>query len=252
MNESSPQASVGAIGVSGPKTRLDQLFCNHLREVSRELYATEVAAAMADLGEPVTDTYLRTLRYGPKRFNPSDAKRRALATVFGVRPEDLPPGSQGRAALDRLWRTKLVTERKQPTNREVSEWLQRYCGVTVTPRYIQQLRDDVADNPSAAIMNALAAYFDVSVDYLLNGHATAGQPHVRQFPSSVQATYSGRERVSSGTASTAARRSKDDEVRLMAMRLLGVSPQGRAFIASVIDDVRGSENLDPPPPETAK
>jgi transcriptional regulator with XRE-family HTH domain len=207
-----------------PKTRLDQLFRDSSRETRRELHATEVAAAMSELGEPVTDTYLRMLRYGPRPFNPSDAKRRALATVLGGRPEDLPAGDAGRTALDKLWQGKLVAELKEPGNREVSEWMRRHHNVMITPRYIQQLRDGVAKNPSAAIVNALAAYFGVPMNYLLD------QPTATTRPADGAETQD---------------ETEDDEVRLMSMRLFGVSPQGRAFIASVIDDVRRSEKLDP-------
>lgn len=226
-----------------PKTRLDRLFRDHSREVQREPYATEVAAAMAKLGEPVTDTYLRVLRYGTRPFNPSEGKRRALATALGGRAEDLPSGDEGRVALDRLWRATLVTERKEPSNREVAEWMRQRHGVTVTTRYIQQLRDGVATNPSAVIANALAAYFNVSVDYLLKGIATT--PPRSNDSAEPPTSHDGRMvRTAHETTPTEAGNDEDD-VRLMAMRLFGVSPQGRAFIASVIDDVRRSENLDP-------
>ncbi|SDZ42443.1 hypothetical protein SAMN05421504_11629 [Amycolatopsis xylanica] len=205
------------------KTRLDQLFRDHSREIRREMHATEMAAAMAELGEPVTDTYLRMLRYGRRPFNPSDGKRRALASILDARPEQLPAGETGRAALNELWQAKLVTERKEPSTREVTDWLRRHHGVAITPRYLQQLRDGVANNPSAAIVGALAAYFGVPMDYLL------AQPESGEEPAPAT-------RVES----------EEDEVRLMSMRLFGVSPQGRAFITSVIEDVRRSEKLDPP------
>lgn len=217
-----PSSRAGRPGLA--KTRLDELFRGKSRETRRELHATEVATAMAELGEPVTDTYLRMLRYGQRPFNPSDGKRRALAAILDGRPEDLPAGGAGRAALNELWQAKLVTELKEPSTREVTEWLRRHHGVTITPRYLQQLRDGVANNPSAAIVNALAAYFGVPMDYLL-----------------VQPESDGGEDLATVTRGE----SEEDEVRLMSLRLFGVSPQGRAFITSVIEDVRRSEKLDP-------
>ncbi|WP_370943277.1 hypothetical protein AB5J62_29825 [Amycolatopsis sp. cg5] len=214
-----PSSRAGRTGLA--KTTLDQLFRDSSRETRRELHATEVATAMAELGEPVTDTYLRMLRYGRRPFNPSDGKRRALATILDGHPEQLPAGDAGRAALNELWQAKLVTELKEPSTREVTEWLQRHHGVTITPRYLQQLRDGVANNPSAAIVGALAAYFGVPMDHLLAQPESGEDPVTRE-------------------------ESEEDEVRLMSMRLFGVSPQGRAFITSVIEDVRRSEKLDPP------
>ncbi|MFD8498060.1 hypothetical protein [Amycolatopsis sp. NPDC059657] len=213
-----PSSRAGRTGLA--KTRLDQLFRDNSRETRRELHATEVATAMAELGEPVTDTYLRMLRYGQRPFNPSEGKRRALARILDGRPEDLPTGSAGRAALNELWQAKLVTELKEPSTREVTEWLRRHHGVAITPRYLQQLRDGVATNPSAAIVGALAAYFGVPMDSLLVPPESGRGEDV------------------------AATRDEDDEVRLMSMRLFGVSPQGRAFITSVIEDVRRNEKLD--------
>lgn len=106
------------------------------------------------------------------------------------------------------------------SNENASAELGRH-GISISAAYLSQLRHGKRDNPSARHLNALAGLFSVPISYFF--------------------TSGGAELTASDLLLSAAIRDRD--VRAIALRVQGLSPEGRAIVKATIDHIRKVEQL---------
>lgn len=104
------------------------------------------------------------------------------------------------------------------------------CGPTIDHSYIARLRNGGRGKPSFEVIEALATFFGVTVDYFSDDEAAA--------------------RIDAQLALVAALR--DSGVQDIALRASGLSAEGLSTIATIIDQVRKLEGLPPAPSHTSR
>jgi hypothetical protein len=130
-------------------------------------------------------------------------------------------GSSLASKLDRLFATIHPPNRGEFSNEEVVTALREAGGTTVSAQYIWQLRKGKRDNPTKKHLEALAEFFKVPAAYFFDDVAA--------------------ERINAQLEVLAAMR--DSQVRSVAMRAAGLSPDTLMAIASIIDNARRIEGL---------
>jgi transcriptional regulator with XRE-family HTH domain len=125
--------------------------------------------------------------------------------------------------LEYLFRTVREPGRREYSNEEVSAAIARDQDVTISASYIWYLRTGQRDNPTFKHLNALARFFGVPAAYFFDDDTTG--------------------RVEAELALLAAM--KDADVRDVALRAAGLSPQSLGTISDVIARVRELEGLPP-------
>jgi hypothetical protein len=125
------------------------------------------------------------------------------------------------AKLDRLFATVHPPNRGEFSYEEVATALREAGGATVSAQYIWQLRKGKRDNPTKKHLEALAEFFKVPPAYFFDDAAA--------------------ERIDAQLGVLAAMR--DSQVRSVAMRAAGLSPDTLGAIASIIDNARRLEGL---------
>lgn len=137
--------------------------------------------------------------------------------------EDFTPaeGTSLAVKLDRLFRTVHPPNRGAYSYEEVASALRQAGGATVSSQYIWQLRKGKKDNPTKKHLEALARFFKVPPAYFFDDEAA--------------------ERIDAQLGVLAAMR--DSQVRSVAMRAAGLSPETLGAIASIIDNARRLEGL---------
>jgi transcriptional regulator with XRE-family HTH domain len=125
--------------------------------------------------------------------------------------------------LEYLFRTVREPGRREYSNEEVSAAIARDQDVTISASYIWYLRTGQRDNPTFKHLNALARFFGVPAAYFFDDDTTG--------------------RVEAELALLAAM--KDADVRDVALRAAGLSPQSLGAISDVIARVRELEGLPP-------
>lgn len=123
--------------------------------------------------------------------------------------------------LDRLFRTCLSPRGKEYSYEEVSRGVGRQDGPQISAAYIWELRTGRADNPRKQHLEALAAFFDVSPAYFFDGDAAALLHAQLDLVAAM----------------------KDTNVRGIAARAAGLSPQSLRAIAQIIEQARHIEGL---------
>ena len=137
-----------------------------------------------------------------------------------------PPSRTLAERLDRLWKTMHPRGRGEYSYREVAEGIRKRGGPTITATYLWQLRTGLRDDPRASYLAAIADFFQVSPLYFFDDEAAR--------------------RIEAELDLIAALR--DSQVREIALRARGLSPQTLAVIAEVITRARELEGL----PEAAR
>ena len=124
--------------------------------------------------------------------------------------------------LDYLFRTVYPKDRGPYTPAEVAEAINAAAGERViSSTYVWQLRTGRRDNPTQKHLSALATFFSVSPMYFF-GHAEADRGAV---PPELVAAL------------------KNDDVRDMALRAVGLSDRSLRAIRDMIENARAVEGM---------
>ena len=125
------------------------------------------------------------------------------------------------ARLNRLFETVYPPGRGPHTSAEVIAALKSE-GITMSAPYLSQLRSGNRTNPSVATMRALANFFRIKPEY---------------FPD--DAYYEKMDKELTWLASM-----RDEGVRRVAARTVGLSPQAQQDLLEKVDELRRREHLD--------
>ena len=144
----------------------------------------------------------------------------------GKRPGEGPPDLDQmwrdfNARLNRLFDTVYPPGRGPHTSAEVIAALKAE-GVTMSAPYLSQLRSGNRTNPSSTTMAALANYFRIKPAYFTDDDY-----------------YEKLDRELTWLASM-----RDEGVRRIAARTVGLSPEAQQDLAYKVDELRRQENLD--------
>ncbi len=123
--------------------------------------------------------------------------------------------------LDRLFRTLRPRERGEYTHEEVAEGIRKRGGSTVSATYLWQLRKGMRDNPTMKHLEAIAGFFGVPPAYFFDDDAA------RRIDAELDLLASLR----------------DAQVRHIALRAFGLSPETLHTITDMIERVRQLEGL---------
>ena len=125
------------------------------------------------------------------------------------------------ARLNRLFDTVYPPGRGSHTSAEVIGALKAE-GVTMSAPYLSQLRYGNRTNPSATTMTALANFFRIKPEYFTDDAYYAKLDAELTFLASM----------------------RDDGVRRIAARAVGLSPEAQRDVAEKVDELRRREQLD--------
>ena len=123
--------------------------------------------------------------------------------------------------LERLFRSVHPAGRGEYTYREVADAIRQAGGPSISPTYLWQLRTGRRLNPSMRQIEAIARFFGVPVTYFSNDEAAARIDAELDFVAAL----------------------RDVSVRQIALRAAGLSPQGLAAVAEIVEQVRRLEGL---------
>jgi len=125
------------------------------------------------------------------------------------------------ARLNRLFDTVYPPGRGPHTSAEVIAALKSE-GVTMSAPYLSQLRSGNRSNPSATTMTALANFFRIKPEFFTDDDYYEKLDRELTFLASM----------------------RDDGVRRIAARTIGLSPEGQRDVAEKVDELRRRERLD--------
>jgi transcriptional regulator with XRE-family HTH domain len=125
------------------------------------------------------------------------------------------------ARLNRLFDTVYPPGRGQHTSAEVIAALKTE-GITMSAPYLSQLRSGNRTNPSSATMAALANFFRIKPEYFTD-----------------DAYYEKLDRELTWLANM-----RDEGVRRIASRTVGLSPEAQQDVVEKVDELRRRERLD--------
>jgi transcriptional regulator with XRE-family HTH domain len=111
------------------------------------------------------------------------------------------------------------------TNQEVSEGIRAQAGpdgTTVSASLLQQLRSGAKTNPTVNTVEAIAAFFGVPASHFLSSAADGVLPEERALLETM----------------------RDNDVRAVALRANGLSPDSLRMVIGVIEQARRLEQLD--------
>lgn len=123
--------------------------------------------------------------------------------------------------IDYLFATVHPKNRGPYSYEEVASSIKRAGGPTISASYIWQLRTGVKDNPTMKHLEALAGFFGVPPAYFFNDESS--------------------ERIAAELSTLAAMR--DSQVRSVALRASGLSPETLRTIQGFIERARTLEGL---------
>jgi transcriptional regulator with XRE-family HTH domain len=137
-------------------------------------------------------------------------------------------GSPGRPQtlaerLDLLFRTRHAQGKPEPTYQEVADEIAEAGGPSVGAAYLYMLRTGRRTSPRVELLTALARYFQVPASYLLGEDGSA------QISDELELLLALR----------------DSDVRQLALRSRGLSPESRKAIAAMVEQLRQVEGLPP-------
>lgn len=124
--------------------------------------------------------------------------------------------------IDYLFATVHPKNRGPYTYEEVASGIRQAGGPTISASYVWQLRTGVKDNPTMKHLEALAGFFGVSPSYFFNEETS--------------------ERIAAELSMLASMR--DNQVRAVALRASGLSPETLSTIQGFIERARALEGLD--------
>ena len=125
------------------------------------------------------------------------------------------------ARLNRLFDTVYPPGRGPHTSAEVIAAL-KLEGVTMSAPYLSQLRSGNRTNPSASTMTALANFFRIKPQFFTDDDYYEKLDRELTFLASM----------------------RDDGVRRIAARTIGLSPEAQRDVAEKVDELRRREQLD--------
>ena len=125
------------------------------------------------------------------------------------------------AKLDRLFRAVHPPGRGEYSYEEVASSLRKQGGPTISGTYVWQLRKGIRDNPTKKHLEALALFFGVEPSYFFDEAASA--------------------QIAAELELLAAMR--DAEIRSVALRSAGLSPDSLGAIRGMIEHARRLEGL---------
>lgn len=125
------------------------------------------------------------------------------------------------AKLDRLFRAVHPPGRGEYSYEEVATALREQGGPTISGTYVWQLRKGMRDNPTKKHLEALAQFFGVEPSYFFDEAASA--------------------QIAAELELLAAMR--DAEIRSVALRAAGLSPESLSAIRGMIEHARRLEGL---------
>jgi transcriptional regulator with XRE-family HTH domain len=125
------------------------------------------------------------------------------------------------ARLNRLFDTVYPPGRGPHTSAEVIAAL-KLEGVTMSAPYLSQLRSGNRTNPSASTMTALANFFRIKPQFFTDDDYYEKLDRELTFLASM----------------------RDDGVRRIAARTVGLSPEAQRDVAEKVDELRRREQLD--------
>ena len=123
--------------------------------------------------------------------------------------------------IDLLFHTMHPRDRGEYSLEEVAEGIRRRGGPTISATYIWQLRKGLKDNPTKKHLEALADFFGVSPLYFFDHQAAACIEEQLNLLQSL----------------------RDEGIRIMALRAVGLSPQSLQAITGMIERVRQLEGV---------
>jgi transcriptional regulator with XRE-family HTH domain len=130
--------------------------------------------------------------------------------------------------LDLLFRTSHAAGQPEPSYQEVADAIAAAGGPTVGGAYLYMLRTGRRTNPRVELLTALARYFHVPAAYFFEDEMAADIAEQLRLLSAI----------------------RDSDVRQMALRTYGLSPESRQALAGMIEQLRRAEGLrDEEPPE---
>jgi len=132
--------------------------------------------------------------------------------------------------IDYLFATVHPKNRGPYSYEEVASGIKKAGGPTISASYIWQLRTGVKDNPTMKHLEALARFFGVPPAYFFNDESS--------------------ERIAAELSTLAAMR--DNQVRSVALRASGLSPETLRTIQGFIERARTLEGLDDDSGENAR
>jgi transcriptional regulator with XRE-family HTH domain len=130
-----------------------------------------------------------------------------------------PPLGTLAAKLDYLFRQVHPRGRGELSYREVASGVEAAGGPTISPTYIMYLRKGERTNPTLQHLEALARFFGVPTAYFLDDETAA--------------------RTAEELDIVAALRDKD--VRALALHVSELSPEGRAAVSRMVEQLREQE-----------
>lgn len=135
------------------------------------------------------------------------------------RPAELPSLA---AKLEALFRSRPG---RPYSNQEVSDGIRLQAGANgtnVSPSLLQQLRNGTKTNPTVNTVEAIAQFFGVPPSHFLSSSANSVLPEEQALLESI----------------------RDNDVRAVALRANGLSPESLRMVIGVIEQVRRLEQLD--------
>lgn len=123
--------------------------------------------------------------------------------------------------LDRLFRVVRPRNGHEYTHEEVATAI-RERGVTISHTYVWQLRKGMRDNPTKRHLEALAEFFGVPPSYFLDEDTSGIDAQLELLVAL-----------------------RDNDVRNVALRASGLSPQGLKAVLGMIEHARTVEGLPP-------
>jgi transcriptional regulator with XRE-family HTH domain len=135
------------------------------------------------------------------------------AEASGSRPSTLA------AKLDYLFRQVHPRARGEFSYREVAAGVESAGGPTISPTYIMYLRKGERTNPTMQHLEALAKFFGVPTAYFLDDDTTVRTVEELDVVAAM----------------------RDEDVRTLALHVSELSPEGRAAVARMVEELRRQE-----------
>jgi transcriptional regulator with XRE-family HTH domain len=134
------------------------------------------------------------------------------------------------ARLNKLFEIMRKPNTPPLSNAAAAAAITQQTGVSISPAYLWQLRNGVKDNPTVAHLRAIADFFGVPPSYLID----------RDTDRKIDAQLNLLQAL------------RDSDVRDLAMRAHGLTPQALNSLAAMVDHARQLEQLPPVAPSQGR
>ncbi len=139
-------------------------------------------------------------------------------------PSPSPPMACFQSRLDHLFRTFRAPDGGEYTYRQVADGIEQLVGYKTSPSYLQVLRTGARTNPSIKHLHGLCAFFGVPIAYFFDDEVAG------RFDTQLELAASLR----------------SPEVRDLATRAEGLSPDALEALTRMVEHARHLEGLDTP------